>query len=121
MRLKVPEKAEQAAIVRLLASLGAKVYVLGTRRPAGDYQGTRQTPGLPDVLAFLPLHAARRGHFEQSRELLAIEVKAKGGRLRPEQVVFRELCQQASVAHVVGGLDAVIAWLTARGYLKGAA
>lgn len=41
------EKPIQAAITHLLGMLGARVYVLGTRRKRGDHQGTRQTPGLP--------------------------------------------------------------------------
>jgi hypothetical protein len=42
-----PEKAEQAGIVKLVRALGGRVYVLGTRRKRGDFQGTMQTPGLP--------------------------------------------------------------------------
>jgi len=54
----------------------------------------------------------------QAKQLLAVEVKAAGGRLRPEQAEFRELAIAAHVAHVVGGLDDVVAWLIAHGYLR---
>jgi len=107
-----PEKVEQAGIVRLLRSLGAKVYVLGTVRRRGDYPGTMQTPGLPDVRAFL------KGQTPDTRVLLEIECKAAGGRLRPEQREYRACCQAAGIAHVVGGIDAVIAWLVTHGYLR---
>jgi hypothetical protein len=50
--------------------------------------------------------------------VLCVEVKASGGRLRPEQVAFRQACGEADVAHLVGGLDAVIAWLVDRGYIR---
>lgn len=107
---RVSEKAEQAAIVKLLETLGAKVYVLGRPSPndGRTHRGTGQTPGVPDLLAFL-------GGWQ----LVAIEVKAKGGRLSPAQVEFQTLARQSGVNHIAGGLDAVIAWLTDRGYLKG--
>ena len=113
---RVPEKVVQQQIVRALTAVGGRVYVLGTRRPTGDYQGTRQTPGLPDVLAFLPPQAGRP--LITQTMLLMVEVKDAGGRLRPEQAIFRDLCRQADVAHVTGGLDDVLAWLMDRGYLK---
>lgn len=121
------ERSEQAAIVQLLRALGAKVYTLGTTRRRGDYQGTMQTPGLPDIIAFLKWPPPTRGDSRVAdtaaalgltRELLAIECKAEGGRMRPEQVEFRDLAIAAGVAHVTGGVDAVIAWLVARGHLR---
>lgn len=115
---RVSEKAEQAAIVELLETLGAKVYVLGTVRKHGDHPGTMQTPGLPDLLIYL-----RRVHRPEAAiwaQLLTVEVKARGGRLRPAQREYADLAEGAAVAHIVGGLDAVIEWLTDRGYLKAA-
>lgn len=125
------EKHEQAAIVELLTSIGSAVYVLGTRRPAGkpcpqcgtfvpEHQGTRQTPGLPDVYAVLPPRQAT-----MLREPLWIEVKApagpsrKAGTLTPEQEAFRDVAHTANTCYVAGGIDAVIAWLVKAGYLKG--
>jgi hypothetical protein len=52
---RVSERAEQSHIVQLLRTVGGQVYVLGTTRRRGDYAGTMQTPGLPDLLAFLPV------------------------------------------------------------------
>ena len=118
---RVAERVEQAHIVQLLRSLGAAVYVLGTVRRRGDYPGTMQTPGLPDLYVVLPparLPATRptlRGHSP-----LWVEVKAQGGRLRPAQVAFQAQCIVAGVPHVVGGLDAVIAYLIAGGWLAAA-
>lgn len=108
------EKVEQAHVVQLLRSLGATVYTLGTRRRRGDYQGTMQTPGVPDLYAFLPL----RANDDPLGKALWIEAKAPGGRLRPEQRAFQAFCQERYIDHVVGGLDAVIAWLIEHDYLK---
>jgi hypothetical protein len=125
---RVPETAVQAHIVQLLRTLGARVYVMGTHRRRGDFHGTMQTEGIPDLMAFLPMRDRIVGdgvtHREiaiapvKPRQFLFIEAKAQGGRLRPEQKIFRELCLQATVDHVVGGLDAVIAWLVERGYVR---
>jgi hypothetical protein len=112
-RRQQPEKREQQAIARFLTTIGAKVYTLGTRRPIGDYPGTRQTPGLPDLLAFVPAGAA-----SGAWQLLAIEVKAPGGRMRPDQQAFREYCELAGVPHVVGGINDVIAWLIEHGIVR---
>lgn len=110
------ERSEQAVIAQLLRALGAKVYTLGTtRRKTDSHFGTMQTPGLPDVIAFLKLPPAPTMPT-WTRRMLVIECKAPGGRLRPEQNEFRGLCLAADVAHVVGGLDDVIAWLITHGH-----
>jgi len=65
------EKGEQAGGIKLLRTLGATVYTFGTRRSRGkacprcgtfvpEHQGTRQTPGIPDVFAFLPARNGKR-------------------------------------------------------------
>lgn len=110
------ERSEQAAIVQLLRALGAKVYTLGTTRRRGDHQGTMQTPGLPDVIAFLKHPTSL--DCTRTRQLLFIECKAPGGRMRSEQVEFRGLAIAAETAHVTGGVDAVIAWLIQHGHLR---
>jgi len=111
-----PERVEQNAILRLISSLGGCAWVLGTTRRRGDYQGTMQTPGVADVYGVLP---ARPPFTSEATELAFwVEVKAKGGRLRPEQKVFREHCLAAGVEHIVGGVDAFIAWCITRGYLR---
>lgn len=121
------EKVEQAHIVQLIRSIGGRVYVLGTRRPRGDHAGTCQSAGVPDLIAFLPPRPrptvvlgvpVAPVAIQTKPVLLFVECKASGGRLRPEQQQFRELCQDAEVAHVVGDLDAVIAFLAARHYVK---
>ena len=105
------ERHEQADGVKLLRLLGAAVYVLGTVRPRGDHPGTCMTPGLCDVMAFLPAGL-------MARRLLCWEVKSATGRLRPEQAAFRGQCEAAGVDHVVGDLTALMAWLVAHGYLR---
>lgn len=112
LRRRHPERAEQAAIKALLEHIGAAVWVFGTTRRKGDYQGTMQTPGPPDLQAFLP----------RGLGLLCIEVKAPGGRLSDAQRRFRQECLSClspyQVRHVVGGLDAVIAELVPLGLLR---
>lgn len=108
-----PEKAIQQQGVNLLRQVGSAVYVLGTHRRRGDHQGTMQTPGIGDVYAFVPVVLPVR-----AIEALWWEAKAPGGRLRVEQRAFREQCLRAGVAHVVGDLDALIAWLVTRGVVK---
>lgn len=105
---RVPERVEQQHIVQLIRSIGGAVYVLGTTRRRGDYPGTMQTPGIPDLYAILPV----------TYESVWIEVKAEGGMLRPEQQQFRELCEKGHVAHIVGGLSTVLAWLVERSYVR---
>jgi hypothetical protein len=108
------EKYEQANGVHLLRSLGATVYVLGTRRRQGDHPGTMQTPGIPDIYAFLPFDATRGW----TARFVWWEVKAAGGRLRPEQAHFQTLCAIADVDHVAGDVNALVAYLIRRGRLK---
>lgn len=103
------EKQEQAAIVKLLHMLGGQVWVLGTRRPKGDYPGTRQTPGLPDLIAAIP-----RGHDWRRVE---IEVKAARGRVSPAQRHYRSMADACGIDHLLGGLDVIIAWLEEQGYV----
>ena len=70
-----PEGHAQRAIVQLLSHVGCLVWTLGTTRRRGDYHGTCQSPGLPDLIAHLP----------NGGGVLFVEVKAKGGRLRPSR------------------------------------
>lgn len=115
-----PEKVEQQQLCNLLRSIGAAVYVLGTRRPKRDsYHGTHQTAGIPDVFAILPASpVAGPDGCHSASCALWVEVKAAGGKLRPEQAVFRERCLSAELAHVVGGVDDVIVFLVAGGWLR---
>jgi hypothetical protein len=115
MKRRQPEKIEQAHIVAFLRQIGCAVCVIGHPSPSDgrSSRGTGQTPGIPDLWAFLPARgpvAAATGVW--------IEVKAAGGQLRPEQAAFRAQCEQCRVAHVVGGLDAVIAFLIDGGWVK---
>ena len=117
MRTAPLEKTIQAQVVRLLRGCGADVYVVGTVRRRGDYQGTMQSAGLPDLLAFVPAGPGRH-----DRTLVAIEVKRPGGdplkKLRPEQREFRAQCGRADVPHICGGVDEVLAFLQTRGLVK---
>ncbi len=117
------EKTEQANVVKLYRSIGATVFVSGTTRRKGDRcpqckafvpnrdHGTHQTAGIPDLFVFLPPAPNR----SSTPEPLFHEVKAVGGRLRPEQQQFRQQCLASGVLHVVGGLDAAIEFLVRTG------
>lgn len=110
------EKYEQQAGVKLLRLLGAQVYVLGTKRRAGDYQGTNQTPGIADVEAWLFLRPHQRRSLVFPRRLLKWEVKrAKVGKLTPEQEAYASLCSEAGIDYVCGPCDALMEWLKAEG------
>jgi hypothetical protein len=105
----------QAHVVQLARTVGGKVWVLGVHRRGTDFQGTMQTPGISDLVLFIP--EGGRWH------LVFFECKAAGGRLSREQVEFRDLvlavAANASVVHhLVGGLDPFIAWLVTRGLVK---
>lgn len=113
---RVSEKVEQSHIVQLLRSFGCTAYVMGTHRRRGDYQGTMQTAGLPDLLAFLPARIG--GVATVAPRMVFVECKADGGSLRPEQVAFRQQAIDAGIPHVVGGLDEVIAWFVDQGYAR---
>lgn len=120
------EKDEQSLSVQVLESIGATVYALGTRRPRGrtcptcgtfvaEHQGTCQTPGIADLVVFLP---APRGAAGGARPILFVEQKAAGGRFSPRQQEFRALAEASPAAYVAGTVDDVIRFLEARGYLR---
>jgi hypothetical protein len=122
---QVLEKTEQANTVQLFATIGADVYQLGTRRPRGrpcpccgtfvsEFQGTCQTPGISDLVVFLPGHAGGDG----PRPVLFLEQKASGGRFSPAQTHFRDVVQRSTAEYAAGTVDDVIAWLEQRGYLR---
>ncbi len=102
--------------MRLWRSLGGRVYIAGTRRRRGDYQGTMQTPGIADLHGFLP--PPRYNPSIATPTLLFVECKAQGGRLSKDQAEFRDWCVAAGVSHVCGGVDSFIAFLIAGGWLR---
>jgi hypothetical protein len=108
------EKHEQADGVALLRLIGAEVYISGTRRRRGDYQGTMQTPGIPDVEAFLPDPYAKFA----TRRLLKWEVKSEAGISSSAQAHYEMLCQSANIDHVVGPFRMLKQWLRDAGYLS---
>lgn len=114
---RVPlEKVEQANTMNLLRSIGATPYTVGTRRRRGDYQGTMQTPGLPDIFAFLPPPPLKPG---ASGIGLWIEQKrSKKGRLSDAQIAFRDKCLAHGLPHVTGDVNAVIGFLIDGGWLS---
>ena len=113
------EKDIQADIVKMLEAVGAAVYRIGTKRKKGDHQGTMQTPGIPDLVAFVmvPISPGLSSDWTHLVQLW-IEVKRPGEPMREGQKTFRFHALKASCEHVVGGVDEVLAWLKARGVVK---
>ena len=118
--MKLPlEKEIQSDIVKLLKTVGAAVYKIGTTRKKGDHQGTMQTPGIPDLCAFVRVPISL--HVSPHRTDLVplwIEVKRPRGTMSPEQTMFRLRSLEAGCAHLVGGVPEVLDWLKARGVVK---
>lgn len=88
------EKDIQREVVKLYRAHRCVVYELSQKR------ASKQTPGIADLYVMYP---------EMSGEgPLAFwhEVKTPTGRLRPDQNVFGEHCQQCGVFYVVGGVAA---------------
>jgi hypothetical protein len=125
-----PEKDVQQAIIQLLTKIGCRydskglntdIYVLGTRRPrhlAREAHRTHQTPGIGDLYVLLP-STSRWGSSEPPLPpAVWIEVKAEDGRPSPAQRAFELSCQVRGIAHVMGGLDQVAAFLARHGFLK---
>ena len=114
--VKLPlEKDIQADIVKLLETVGAAVYKIGTTRKKGDHQGTMQTPGIPDLCAFVEIP---KGRWSPDLVQLWIEVKRPGGTCSEAQDAFTANAVMAGCQHVVGGIDEVLDWLKARGVVK---
>jgi len=93
MAKKVKPEAKVSREVReFLKMMGCAVYSTeqGYRRERG---GTRQTPGIPDLLVFNATGSQVPFFF--------IEVKAPGGKLRDSQVLFQAECERASVPYLV--------------------
>ena len=118
MKRQQPERAEQKAILDVLKIVHAQVWVLGTVRKRGDWPGTRQTPGLPDIIASVPKLDCGLLNKNRNRDRLEVEVKAGRGRLSYAQEHYRAHALSACIEHIVGGVDAVLAWLRTRGHLE---
>lgn len=111
------EKVEQQHVVDLVGKIGGRVFVLGTRRghvrclhcgkDTPEHQGTKQTPGVSDLLLFVPVPTGVRKQLV----LVFFECKANGNTLSKAQREFRDLCVAASQEHITGGLNDLYAWL----------
>ena len=99
----------QREIVQLLRTIGFAVWETsqGYRRDPG---GTRQTPGIADLLVI--------GHGR----LMFVEVKAPKGKLRPSQEAFRDECIANSIGwHLWRDVMDAWAWAVAQDYIREAA
>ena len=89
-RPRVSEKVVEAAVIRAYAAFGCRVWKHSEPRAA------MISAGYPDltVVATCPWGDLLFYH----------EVKAQGGKLRPDQLAFRKAAEAAGLVVVVGGL-----------------
>jgi hypothetical protein len=106
-----------ADIQQLVGQIGGTVYVLGTKRRKEEKDhGTHQTPGISDLVVFLPRRGRPAG--EATEHLVFIEVKSETGELSPAQDAFRAHALAAHVSHVVGTYQDFIDWLIVQGFVR---
>lgn len=98
LALRELERDVQAKVYELLVKCGCSVYWMSQARE------TRQTPGVPDLMAF---HALRGFTF--------IECKAPDGKQRKAQREFQELCELAGIRYILApSVEPVRDWLGAK-------
>ncbi len=121
------ERIQQQQGRDLLASLGAKPYVLGTTRAKKCWKcgemtrdwGTRQTKGISDVFVVLP--KPRHPPIHPRGRLLWWEGKKPGfspSDVEKEQYEFRELVLEAGGEHVLGTLKDLCGFLIDGGWVR---
>jgi len=121
------EKVVQRDCIALYVAIGCHysakdetdIYVLGTRRRRGDHQGTMQTPGICDLWVFLPACAPLAKPGAVTPTCVWHEVKAEDGVPSEAQLRFQQKCFNRGIAHVMGGVDALTAFLIQHGFLVG--
>lgn len=122
------ESPEQRRVVALLGLINAAVFESGTKRPRPNpdcpvclrNQSTRQTPGIPDVEAFIDWRTHVLTGTAIPPTLLKYECKAPGlgeKAMSPAQRQYRALCERTGIWHVVGDYTALLQALVDRGYL----
>ena len=85
------EAAVSLEIQKFLKTIGCGVYSTeqGFRRDRG---GTRQTPGIPDLLVF---------GIGPELPVFFIEGKGPKGKLRPSQIIFQGECERMEIPYLV--------------------
>ena len=85
------EAAVSLEIQKFLKTIGCGVYSCeqGFRRDKG---GTRQTPGIPDLLVF---------GIGPELPFFFCEVKGPKGKLRPSQIIFQGECERMKIPYLV--------------------
>ena len=128
---KLTERALQQHIKRLFALAGCEVYDTsqGYRKEPG---GTRMTPGLADLLVFLPpmpgryrpgdepavVTASPVGFFEvKTPDGLKLHLRhhARGEKRAQHQALFAKRCRERGIPYAMGGMDEAWAFLGAVG------
>lgn len=114
MKLTASEKDVQKAILQWLRLHGAFAVRVNTGAVKVGKRLVRfnDTTGCPDILCCVPLPRGGRSVF------VGIEVKAKGGKLRPAQAAVLDAINRAGgVAFVADGIEAVERALRAEGLI----
>ena len=94
-----PEKRIQLQIIKYLKLKGfavGKIKTTGARRGKFFILDPYHFKGVADLLVFTPA-------------LTFIEVKAPGGRLSPDQILFQKLCEGSQTPYIIAySLDDII-------------
>lgn len=96
------ERAIQRDVIRVYVSFGCTVRATSPGRRGG----TRNAPGLPDLIVFPPLRAwPPLPFFHETKTLL--------GTLSAAQVAWKRDCEARGMACIVGGTEAALIHLRA--------
>lgn len=115
-QLELGRRGVQRQVVEVYEKAGcvvapvAQSYRRGSRRNPG-------TPGMPDLYVFPPLRGATafRGAATQP---FWHESKRAGGKQRPGQLEWQQLCEARGVRYVLGGVPEAIAQLRSLGLVS---
>ena len=103
------EREVQRRVIELYEGVGCVVK----RTSGGRSNGTRNAPGLPDLIVFPPERRVQNGMVG----MFFHETKRPGGKQSPAQIEWQQLCDSRLIEYVVGGTEAAIRFLKSIGLL----
>jgi len=128
---RVSEAVEQRHVIDTCVSIGGRVWVLGTKRgtvkcqhcgrPTLEHQGTKQTPGVSDLICFVPDRRGLSlpGGTPKLFEHAYVEMKALDGTQSDPQKDFETMCLASGVRYTLcRGLNGFLALCIELGAIK---